>query len=78
MKYGEPITVSAKAVFHKLLRTMKADDAMKVLPAAVKEQFELAGVVFQDKLGLYPVPPAKLTSVDCSGWKIFTIRQGRV
>lgn len=42
----------------------------------VKARFEKRGIIFQDRPGLYPVPPYKLSSEKLvNGYKVITIKQ---
>lgn len=73
------ITVSVADVYHSLSGSVCANNLEHAVNAEVKNRFIKGGILFYDKPGLYPIPPAKTTfEKSCEGLRIITIRQDRL
>lgn len=73
------ITVSVADVMHSLSGLVPSSHLEAEVNREVKHRFIRAGILFYDKPGLYPIPPAKTTfEKSCEGLRIITIKQDRL
>lgn len=71
------VTVSVADVYRDFIEC-KVSPAMKeeMIKKEIKLRFIQAGISFYDRLGLYPIPPCKVTTLtEPDGLKIITIKQ---